>query len=96
MDKCHEFINNTRETRHQKTMMRQIKKFEKLLTKTGGHSNIQSGRDGRNKDSNGTFNTTGETTQTKDTEEAATSTTTTTTTTTTKQMGTQPLQDPPD
>ena len=97
MEKCHEFINNTRETRHQKTMMRQIKKFEKLLTKTGGHSNIQSGRDGRNKDSNGTFNTTGETTQTKDTEEAATSTTTTTTTTTTtKQMGTQPLQDPPD
>ena len=85
MEKCHEFINNTRERRHQKTMMRQIKKFEKLLT--GGHSNIQSGREGRNKDSNGTFNTTGETTQTRDTEEAATSTTTTTTTTTTKQNG---------
>ena len=83
MEKCHEYINNTRETRHLKTMMRQIKKFEKLLTKTGGHSNIQSGRDGINKDSNGTFNTTGETTQTKDTEEAATSTTTATTTTTT-------------
>ena len=56
-------------------MMRQIKKSEKLLTKTGGHSNIQSGMDGKNKDSNGTFNTTGETTQTNDTEEAATSTT---------------------
>ena len=76
MEKCHEFIKNIRERRHQKTMMRQIKKFEKLLTKTGGHSNIQSGRDGRNKDSNGTFNTTGETTQTSNTEEAATSTTT--------------------
>ena len=75
MQKCHEFNNNTRERRHQKTMMRQIKKFEKLLTKTGGRSNIQSGRDGRNKDSNDTFNTTGETTQTRDTEEAATSTT---------------------
>ena len=57
-------------------MMRQLKKFEKLLTKTGGHSNTQSGRVGRNKDSNGTFNTTGETTQTRDTEKAATSTTT--------------------
>ena len=76
MEKCLEFINKTRERRHQKTMMRQIKKFEKLLTKTDGRSNIQSDRDGGNKDSNGTFNTTGETTQTRDTEEAATSTTT--------------------
>ena len=45
MEKCLEFINNTRERRHQKTMVRQIKKFEKLLMKTGGCSNIQSGRD---------------------------------------------------
>ena len=36
MEKCHEFINNIRERRHQKTMMRQIKKSEKLLMKTGG------------------------------------------------------------
>ena len=76
MEKCLEFINKTRERGHQKTMMRQIKKFEKLLTKTGGRSNIQGGRDGGNKDLNDTFNTTGETTQTRDTEEAATSTTT--------------------
>ena len=76
MKKCHEFINNTRERRHQKTMVRQIKKFEKLLTKIGGHSNIQSGRDGKNQDSNGTVNTTVKTTQTINTEEAATSTTT--------------------
>ena len=76
MEKCHEFINNTRERRHQKTMVRQIKQFEKLLTKTGGHSNIQSGRDGKNQVSNGTVNITGETTQTINTEEAATSTTT--------------------
>ena len=62
--------------RHQKTMMRQIKKFEKLLTKTGGLSNNQSGSDGRNKVVNGTSNITDETTQTRDTEEAATSTTT--------------------
>ena len=41
MEKCLEFINRTRERRHQKTMMRQIKKFEKLVTKTGGHSSNQ-------------------------------------------------------
>ena len=44
MEKCHEFINHIRERRHYKTMERQKKKkFEKLLMKTGGHSNIQSG-----------------------------------------------------
>ena len=43
-------------------MVRQIKKFEKLLTKTGDHSNIHSGGDGKNQDSNGTVNTTVETT----------------------------------
>ena len=63
-------------------MMRQIKKFEKLLMKTGGCSNIQSSRDGKNQDLNGTFETmqpfetTVETTQQSNTIEAATSTTT--------------------
>ena len=83
MEKCYEFINNIRERRHQKTMMRQIKKFEKLLMKTGGRSNIQSSRDGKNQDLNGTFETTQpfettvETTQPSNTIEAVTSTTTT-------------------
>ena len=82
MEKCHEFINNIRERRHQKNMMRQIKKFEKLLMKTGGHSNIQHSRDGKNQDLNGTFETsqpfetTVETTQPSNTIEAVTSTTT--------------------
>ena len=76
MEKCHEFINKTRERRHQKTMVRQIKKFEKLLTKTGGCSNIQSGGDGRNQDPNGTVNTIVETTQPIDKARAVTSTTT--------------------
>ena len=75
MEKCHEFINNIRERRHYKTMVRQKKKFEKLLMKTGGCSSIQSGRDGRNKDSNGTFETTVETTQPINTVETANSTT---------------------
>ena len=66
MEKCLEFINRTRERRHQKTMMRQIKKFEKLVTKTGGRSNNQSGNDGRNNALNGTSNTTDETSQTRD------------------------------
>ena len=59
-------------------MMRQIKKFEKLLMKTGGHSNIQSSRDGKNQDLNGTIETTQpfETTQSSNTIEAVTSTTT--------------------
>ena len=70
---CLEFINRTRERRHQKTMMRQIKKFEKLLVKTGGHSNNQSGNDGRN-NIKGT-NITDETTQTRETIEAAITTT---------------------
>ena len=70
---CLEFINRTRERRHQKTMMRQIKKFEKLLEKTGGHSNNQSGNDGRN-NIKGT-NITDETTQTRETIEAAITTT---------------------
>ena len=85
--------------RHQKTMMRQIKKFEKLLTKTGGHSNNQSGSDGRNKVSNGTSNITDETTQTRDTEEAVTSTITAhnnnNNNNKTKWVH-KPLQDPPD
>ena len=82
MEKCHEFINNIRERRHQKTMMRQIKKFEKLLMKTGGRSNMQSSRDGKNQDLNGTFETmqpfetTVETTQSSNRIEAVTSTTT--------------------
>ena len=58
------------------TMVRQIKKFEKLLTKTGGCSKIQSGGAGKNQDSNGAVNTTVETTQTINTEEVVTSTTT--------------------
>ena len=74
MEKCHEFINNIRERRHCKTMDRQKRKFEKLLMKTGGHSNIQSGRDGRNQDLNGTNETTVETTQPINTIRAATST----------------------
>ena len=75
MEKCHEFINNIRERRHYKTMVRQTKKFEKLQMKTGGRSNIQSGGDGKNQDSNGTFETTVETTQPINTVEAVTSTT---------------------
>ena len=70
MEKCLEFINRTRERRHQKTMMRQIKKFEKLVTKTGGHSSKQIGNDGRNNALNGTSNTTDETSQTRDKKEA--------------------------
>ena len=58
MEKCHDFINHIRQRRHYKTMERQKKKFEKLwLKKTGDHSNIQSGGDGRNQNLNGTVET---------------------------------------
>ena len=54
LEECHEFINYTRERRHHKTMERQKKKFERLWQKkTGGHSNIKNGRDGKIQ-SNGT------------------------------------------
>ena len=54
MKECHEFINYIRGRRHCKTMERQIKKFENLWQKkTGGHSSIQNGRDGKSQ-SNGT------------------------------------------
>ena len=69
MEKCHDFINHIRERRRFKTMERQKKKFEKLwLKKTGGHSNIQNGRDGRIQNLNGTD----ETIQSTDTAEAGT------------------------
>ena len=72
MEKCHDFINQIEERRHSKTMERQKKKFEKLwLKKTGDRSNIESGRDGRNQNLNGTV----EIIQPTDTAETETSTT---------------------
>ena len=56
-------------------MERQKRKFEKLLMKTGGCSNIQSGGDGKNQDLNSTTVTTSETTQPINTVGAATSAT---------------------
>ena len=70
---CIEFINRTRERRHQKTMLRQTKKFEKLLEKTGGRSNNLRGSDGRN-NIKGT-SIIDETTQTRETTEAVITTT---------------------
>ena len=44
MKECESFIKIKREERHQKTLMRQISKFERLCHKnTGGHSNNQNG-----------------------------------------------------
>ena len=55
IEECYEFINYIRERRHSKTMERQKKKFERLWQiNTGGHPNIQNGRDGYNQEENGT------------------------------------------